>query len=69
MFALFWPFDWSCSGIAFTGFLVLVWILYLIGQAASAAVDVAKKVVEDETVQDIGKGFFAAWLDSTFDDD
>ncbi len=65
MFA-FWPFDFSCSGITCVMLLLLAWIGMAIGQATRTATNVAKKVVNNEAVQEAGKGIFAAWLESKF---
>ena len=65
MFA-FWPFDFSCSGIGFIGLLLLMWFMAAIGQAAKTATNVAKEVMQNETAQEVGKGFLAAWLESFF---
>ena len=66
MFTTFWPFDFSCSGIAITAVCILFFILIGLAQAAEKTVDVAKKVASSETVQEASRGIFAAWLNSTF---
>jgi len=50
----------------FWGFIFLWLIAMGIGQAVKGTVDVTKKVLENETVQEAGKGIFAAWLESVF---
>jgi hypothetical protein len=64
MFALFWPFDWSCSGFFFVLFLILGWLLWSIGETAKSAAEAAKKLAQDETAQEVGKGILQAWVES-----
>jgi hypothetical protein len=47
--------------------LFFFWFVAIgIGQAVKGAADIAKKAVENETVQETGKGILAAWLESIF---
>lgn len=64
MFGMFWPFDFSFSGICMVGFLLLWWMSLSVVDVAKKATKVVKKVAQDETVQDVGKGFLQNWLES-----
>ena len=66
MFATFWPFDFSCSGLAFVGAAVVGWLLYSAASAAKDAAGFAGRLAESEAVQEVGKGALAAWIDSFF---
>ena len=66
MFASFWPFDWSCSGFLFFMLLMLWWLAWSASSAAKDAAKAAKKLAENETVREAGKGILAAWLESLF---
>jgi hypothetical protein len=66
MFASFWPFDWSCSGFLVFMLLLLWWLCWSAASAANKAAEAAKKLAENETVREAGKGILAAWLDSLF---
>jgi hypothetical protein len=63
---MIWPFDLSCDGLLVIGlgFVLIMFIGAM--QAAEKAVDVAKKVAENETAQEIGKNALEKWLDSIF---
>jgi hypothetical protein len=62
----FWPFDFSCSGFFVVMLLILWWLCWSASSVAKDAADAAKKLAENETVREAGKGIFAAWLDSFF---
>jgi hypothetical protein len=59
MFGFIWPFDWSCSGFFFFTLLMFGWFSWAIKETV-------KDVAKNETVQEVGKGVLAAWLDSMF---
>ena len=47
--------------------LFVFWLIAVgIGQAVQQTTKVVKKVAENETVQEVGKGLLARWLDSVF---
>ncbi len=62
----FWPFDFSCSGFFFILLILLWWLAWSVKEMAKDAAKAAKKALDNETVQEVGKGFLAAWLDSYF---
>jgi len=66
MFAMFWPFDFSWSGFFFVGFLFMWWTFSAIGTAVKGTIEVTKKIVQNENVQEVGKGFLASWMESLF---
>ncbi len=59
LFAEFFD-GWTCFGL----FILL--FLWGIGKILSDTVEVTKEIVKNETVQEAGKGIFAAWLESLF---
>ncbi len=51
----------------FCWMLFIFWLIAMgIGQAVEQTTKVVKKVAENETVQEAGKGLLARWLDSVF---
>lgn len=51
----------------FLWMLFILWFLGVgIGQLFQQTTKVVKKVAENETVQEAGKGLLARWLDSVF---
>jgi hypothetical protein len=62
----FWPFDFSCSGFIVIGLVMLWWLCWSAASAAKDAANAAKKLAENETVREAGKGILAAWLESLF---
>jgi cbb3-type cytochrome oxidase subunit 3 len=63
MFAI-WPFDWSLDGFLFVIVVFILWTSWCVGNAAKKAADAAKKLAENETAQEVGKGVLQAWLES-----
>jgi hypothetical protein len=66
MFAYIWPLDFSCSGFVVVTFGFLMLMTIGAAQAAGKAVKVAKKVVESETANEVGKSVVESWLRSIF---
>ncbi|WP_020471548.1 hypothetical protein [Zavarzinella formosa] len=66
MLLAFWPLDWSCSGFCFFSFLIFAWFGWAACSAAESAADLAKKALQNEAVQEIGKDAVASWLESFF---
>jgi hypothetical protein len=66
MFAWFWPLDFSFSGMCFCMLLFLVWTAWSIKETAKDAAKAAKKIAENETVRETGKGILAILLESVF---
>jgi hypothetical protein len=64
MFAAFWPFDWSFDGFCFICLMLFWWFAWSIGSAAKDTAKAVKKIAENETVQEAGKGILGAWLES-----
>ncbi len=47
------------------GLFLFFWLLAVaLSQAVEKTTEIAKKVAENETVQEAGKGLLARWLDS-----
>ncbi|VTR93421.1 unnamed protein product [Gemmata massiliana] len=66
VYALIWPFDWSCSGIALLGVLVLVAVAWAAGLAAVRAAATAKNAARCDTAKGLGKTLLDAWIVSLF---
>ena len=66
MFAImFADSDWF-GGVCCWGFFIF-WLMALgIGDAVTGIGKAAKKIAENETAQEVGKGVLASWLESYF---
>ena len=64
MLFAFWPFDWSLDGFLFIMLVLFWWTAWSVKETAKDAAKAVKKIAENETVQEAGKGILGAWLES-----
>jgi hypothetical protein len=55
------------GGFCCWGFFIVWFLAWCVSTIVKDTVNFTKKVLEDEDVQEVGKGFLAVWLDSFFD--